>query len=435
MTQLNRRHFLKLSAGAAAASSLTLPHFAHAGTQKVVIIGGGVGGATAARYLKIADPAVEVILVEPKKTYHTCFMSNEVLSGERKMESISFGYDNIAKMGVKVIHSAAKAIDATKKVVTLVDESSVAYDRLIVSPGIDFKWEDLEGYDAEVAKKIPHAWQAGEQTKTLRKQLEEMKDGGTVIIGVTPPNNSFRCPPGPYERTGLIASYLKHHKPKSKVLVLDAKEKFSKQGLFVAGWKDRYGYGTDNSMIDWVPASKEGKIVAVNAADNTVVAGELEDSHKGDVINIIPPQKAGKIAFIAGLTDKTGWCPVNKKTFESTIHKDIYVIGDASIASKMPKSGYSANSQAKVCAVAVISSLKGTEMVVPSYVNTCYSAIDSDYGISVAAVYRYSDADNMIMPVKGAGGLSPADASAADRKREIGYAHSWFFNVTKDIFG
>jgi sulfide dehydrogenase [flavocytochrome c] flavoprotein subunit len=258
----------------------------------------------------------------------------------------------------------------------------------------------------------------------LRKQLEEMADGGNVII-VAPPN-PFRCPPGPYERAAQIAQYLKANKPKSKVIILDAKDAFSKQPLFQAGWEKFYP-----GMIEWVSSANDGKVHKVDPKTLTVYT-EFEE-HKGAVVNVIPPQQAGAIAKKAGLTDDSGWCPVNQKTFESTLHKDVYVVGDACIAGDMPKSGYSANSQAKVCASAIVAALGGKEAPEPSYVNTCYSLIAPEYGISVAAVYRLEE--GKIVSVKGSGGVSPAQASDAQRKLEAEYAHAWFKNVTTDIFG
>ncbi len=288
----------------------------------------------------------------------------------------------------------------------------------------------IEGYSAGIAAtKIPHAWKAGPQTALLHKQLQAMKDGGTVIIA--PPPNPFRCPPGPYERSCQIAHYLKHNKPKSKILILDAKDKFSKQGLFTQGWKKHYGYGTDNSMIEWVKGAEGGIIEGVDAKTNTVIGSV--DEYKADVINVIPAQKAGKIAFNAGLVNDKGWCPVDQKTFESTKHKDVYVIGDSSVASPMPKSGYAANSEAKVCAAAVVASLHGKPAAHPTLVNTCYSLITPDDGISVAMVYNFDG--KKIQKVKGSGGLTPMDSSEAMRKREARYAHSWFNNITADIFG
>ncbi|MCV6636437.1 NAD(P)/FAD-dependent oxidoreductase [Candidatus Albibeggiatoa sp. nov. NOAA] len=428
---LNRRHFLQVTAGATAAGVVGFPHIASsAGTKKVVVIGGGTGGATAAKYLRMADPSIEVTLIEAEEYHYTCYLSNEVLSGDRKLESIKVAYDGLKKHGINVVKAKATAIDGDAKKVTVDTGDTFIYDRLIVSPGVSLDYSKIEGYSAEAAQKIPHAWKAGEQTKILRSQLEAMKDGGTVIISAPP--NPFRCPPGPYERASQVAHYLKQHKPKSKVLILDSKDKFSKQGLFTQGWTDLYGYGTDNSMIEWVPAAEGGKVISADAGNMQIIAGDLEDEHTADVINIIPPQKAGQIALDAGLADESGWCPVNKKTFESSLIPNIHVIGDACIATKMPKSGYAANSQGKVVAVAVAAALSGKEMVEPSYVNTCYSIIGEDYGISVAAVYRL-DGD-VIAPVKGAGGLTPKDATAEHRKREVQFAYSWYDNIVQDSF-
>jgi len=429
MSNLTRRNFIKMAAGAASMVG-GLTSYAVAANKQVVVVGGGAGGATVAKYIRKADPSIEVTLIEQKEHYYTCFMSNEVLAGERAIDSIKFGYEGLSKHGIKVVRSLVTGIDPLAKTVTTQGGDTFRYDRLVVSPGIDFKWDAVEGYDESVADKIPHAWKAGPQTVTLRKQLEAMKDGGTVIIA--PPPKPFRCPPGPYERASLIAHYLKQHKPKSKILILDANEAFSKQGLFIQGWKELYGYGTDNSMIEWLPPSQEGNVVRVDAKEMAVYAGEFENKHAADVINVIPPQQAGKIAFIAGLVDETGWCPVNKKTFESLQQKDIHVIGDAAQATKMPKSGYAAYSQAQVCAVAVVTALQGKEMGTPTYLNSCYSIIGKDYGVSIATVYRLEG--KMIAPVEGAGGVSPIDASAEDRRREVFYAHSWFKNITHEMF-
>ncbi|MDX2507079.1 MAG: NAD(P)/FAD-dependent oxidoreductase [Gammaproteobacteria bacterium] len=432
MSGISRRNFIQLTGGAAAVSTMGFSNILLAGKSagNVVIVGGGVGGATAAHYIKRADPAVNVTIVEPNKDYYTCFFSNEVISGERSLDSIKFGYKNLESMGVKIVQDYASNIDAGKKHVVTKSSGNIPYDRCIVSPGVDFKWDTLEGYDAEVAAtKIPHAWKAGPQTALMRKQLESMKDGGTVIIAAPP--NPFRCPPGPYERACQVAYYLKNHKPKSKILILDAKDKFSKQGLFTQGWEKHYGYGTDNSLIEWVKGAEGGIIEGIDAKTNTVIGSV--DEYKGDVINVIPAQKAGKIAFNAGLVNDKGWCPVNQQTFESTKHKDVYVIGDSSVASPMPKSGYAANSQAKVCAAAVVASLQGKPAPHPTFVNTCYSLISPDDGISVAMVYNFDG--TKIQKVKGSGGLTPMDSSEAMRKREARYAHSWFKNITHDIFG
>ncbi len=433
MSKFTRRSFIKLSGAAAALGTMSYSNFAIGGSaKKVVIVGGGIGGATAAKYIRMADSSIDVTVIEANKDYHTCFMSNEVLSGERTIESIRFGYSGLSGHGVNVVNDKVTSIDAGKRVVKTAGGKSFNYDRCIVSPGVSFRWDTIEGYDEKVAEDIPHAWKAGSQTVTLHNQLKAMKDGGTVVIA--PPPNPFRCPPGPYERASQIAWYLKNNKPKSKIIILDPKDKFSKFGLFMAGWKKHYGYGTDNSMIEWVSAANGGKVESVNAKTRTVSAA-VEDV-KGDVVNIIPAQKAGVIAEVAGLTNESGWCPVDLKTFESSIHKNIHVIGDAAIQSPLPKSGYAANSEAKVCAAAVVALLNGVDTPQPSYVNTCYSLITPDDGISVAMVYRYNNESSKIDKVAGSGGLTPGydKTTMAMRKREVGYAHSWFNNITADVF-
>jgi len=428
--KFNRRDIIKAAGVVAATGAVAMPTVVLGASKKVVVVGGGPGGATCARYLKIFDPGIEVTLIEPNKTYHTCFMSNEVLGGHRKMESIAFGYDGLKKAGINVVHDMVTAIDPAKKTVTTKGGQSFAYDRCVVSPGISFRYDTIEGYDESSIDKVPHAWKAGPQTVILRKQLEAMKDGGTVVIA--PPPNPFRCPPGPYERASQIASYLKKHKPKSKVIILDPKEKFSKMGLFTSAWSKFYGYKTDNAMIEWSGAAEEAGVVKVDVANKTVTT-KFGTEVKADVLNVIPAQKAGMIAHAAGLTNDSGWCPVNLHTFESTIHKNIHVIGDASIAKGMPKSGYAANSEAKVCAASVASLLNGKPLQPPSYVNTCYSIAAENHGFSVAAVYRLAKDGSKI--VKVSGGLTPKDAPAEIFKREMLYAHSWFTNITRDIFG
>lgn len=428
--KINRRNFIKTAGAATAVGLAGVPYLAFGASKKVVVVGGGTGGATAAKYIKLADPGIDVTLIEANKDYYTCYMSNEVLSGERSIDSIRHGYGGLAKHGINVVHDRVTGIDAAGKKVTTEGGKSFAYDRCVVAPGIDFKWGGIEGYDAKVAEDIPHAWKAGSQTVTLRKQLEAMKDGGTVVI--CPPGNPFRCPPGPYERASQIAHYLKQHKPKSKIVILDPKPKFSKMGLFVQGWKKLYGYETDNAMIEWHGQAEEAGIVSVDAGARAVTTA-FGDTIKADVLNVIPAQKAGGIAATAGLTNDKGWCPIDLKTFESTIHKGIHVIGDASIAKGMPKSGYAANSEAKVCAAAVVAMLNSKEVGVPSYVNTCYSIVGKDYGISVAAVYRLAEDGSKITKVSG--GLTPKDATAEQLKREVLFAHSWYNNITADIFG
>ena len=429
MGNTTRRNFV-LSVGAlgAATSVLGWPVIGRAKTAggRVVVIGGGFGGASCAKYLRRLSTDIDVTLVERDSRFMTCPFSNAVLGGLYDMDFITHGYDALRdKYGVKVVHDSAVDIDADAKKVRLAGGSSLQYDRLVVSPGIDLRWNAIEGYDEAASTTMPHAWKAGEQTTILRRQLEAMPDGGVVIIA--PPANPFRCPPGPYERASLIAHYLKKNKPRSKILIYDAKPKFSKQPLFEQGWQALYP-----GMIEWISESEGGAIDAVDVKAMTVNP-TFGDPQKGDVINVIPPQKAGMIAAIAGLADESGWCSVDQRTFESKAHKDIHVIGDASIATPMPKSGFAASSQGKVCATAIVASLSGQEMPDPSYVNTCYSLVGPDYGISVAAVYRLGE--DGIAAVAGAGGVSPKDADAEFRVAESRYALGWYQSITSDTWG
>ena len=426
MNQFSRRKFLKLMAGSSALLSASglLSGCGKGNSARIVIIGGGFGGSTCAKYLQRFDSSLDITLVEPSTPFITCPFSNMVINGMQSMDTISHDYSAQKSRGINVVHARAQVIDTVVRMIALDNGDTLKYDKLVVSPGIDFKWNEVEGMCVDDIGTIPHAWQGGTQTTLLRNQLVAMDDGGVVIVA--PPANPFRCPPGPYERVSLIAHYLKQHKPKSKILVLDAKDKFSKQALFMQGWEKLYP-----GMIEWVSASKGGRIDEVDVATRTLHT-ESGDEHKADVLNFIPPQKAGAIAYQAGLTNDDGWCYVDQRTFESKVHKDIHVIGDASIAGKMPKSGFAANSQGKVCAAAIVSSLRGLEMPDPSYVNTCYSLLSPDYGISVAAVYRYSKDKGIY---KTGGGVSPLDADEVYRLQEARYAKGWYDSITADTFG
>jgi sulfide dehydrogenase [flavocytochrome c] flavoprotein subunit len=425
MKDMTRREFVKLLGFATALPAAGYFSTSSANPQaRVVVIGGGFGGATCAKYLKRYDPDLEVTLVEQQAKYVTCPFSNTVLGGLHDMNFITHTYDKLhTNHKISVVHDRALNINPSAHTVSLKNGKTLAYDRLVLSPGIDFKWGAIEGYDQPTAEIMPHAWKAGPQTVLLRKQLEKMPDGGRVII--VAPGNPFRCPPGPYERASLMAYYFKAHKPKSKILILDAKDKFSKQPLFQDAWEELYP-----GMIEWMPGSQGGKVSRVNTKKMSVYADDYE--YKGDVINVVPPQKAGEIAHQTDLVDGTGWCPVNQITFESKKHKDIHVIGDASIAGKMPKSGFSANSQAKVCAAAIVLALRGQDITSPSWANTCYSLIAPDYGISVAAVYAASPSG--IAKVEGSGGVSPREAPLSLRRREAVYAEGWYNAITQDVF-
>ena len=426
MTQFSRRKFIKLLAGSSTLLSASglLSGCSKGSSARIAIIGGGFGGSTCAKYLQRFDNSLEITLVESSARFITCPFSNMVINGMRSMDSISHDYHAQKNRGINVVHARAQVIDTVVKMIALDNGDVLQYDKLVVSPGIDFKWDEIEGMCGDDIETIPHAWQGGTQTTILRNQLLAMDDGGVVIVA--PPANPFRCPPGPYERVSLIAHYLKQHKPKSKILVLDAKDKFSKQALFMQGWEKLYP-----GMIEWVSASKGGRVDEIDVATRTLHT-ESGDKHKADVVNFIPPQKAGAIVHQAGLTNDDGWCYVNQRTFESKVHKDIYVIGDASIAGKMPKSGFAANSQGKVCAAAIVSSLRGVPMPDPSYVNTCYSLLSPDYGISVAAVYRFSEDKGIY---KTGGGVSPIQADDAYRLQEARYAKGWYDSITMDTFG
>lgn len=416
----NRRAFL---AGAAASTAfLCTPAIAQS-TPRVVVVGGGFGGASFARALRAFDPRAAITLVEPNRTFTACPFSNEVIAGLRELSAQQFGYDEIARDGITLAFSAATAMDPQARSVTLADGTKLSYDRLVLSPGIDIRWNALQGYNETAAANLPHAWKAGEQTLLLRRQIEAMDDGGIVIISV--PANPYRCPPGPYERASLIAHYLKTKKPRAKLIVLDAKDAFSKQRLFQSAWKALY------PNLEWVGLSAGGKVTSVDPATKTFVTDFGEQ--KAAVGNVIPPQKAAAIADLAGVADRTGWCPVDPVTFESKLQPNIHVVGDAIIAGAMPKSAFAANAQAKVCALAVAKLLAGEKPDEPKLINTCYSLVAPDYGISIAGVYH--PANGMLTEIEGSGGISPIDAPQATRALEATIAEGWFKTITHEAFG
>jgi sulfide dehydrogenase [flavocytochrome c] flavoprotein subunit len=421
--RMSRRQFCSASAATLATTAFPLPAFAQA-AARVVVIGGGFGGASCARALKQIEPKLQVTLLEPNRTFVACPFSNAVIGGLRSLEEQQFGYDKIAAAGITVAAQEATAVDASARTVRLADGTTLGYDRLVLSPGIDLRFGALQGYDEAAAAKMPHAWKAGEQTLLLRKQLEAMDDGGLVVIAA--PANPYRCPPGPYERACLIAHYLKAKKPRSKLLILDAKDTFSKQRLFQNAWKELYP-----GMIEWVSLSQGGKVNAVDPATNTLITDF--GNHTAQVANVIPPQRAGRIAATAGVADNTGWCAIDPVTFESKSVPNIHVIGDACIAGGMPKSAFSANAQAKVCATAVAALLRNETPSQPKLINTCYSLVAPDYGISVAGVYE--PRGGVLADVKGAGGVSPANAPRSARELEANFANGWFKAVTEEVFG
>lgn len=407
------------------AGVLALPSFpAVAASARVVVIGGGFAGASCARTLRDVAPALQVTLVEPKTTYTACPFSNLVIGGQRTIGDQQFDYRGVAATGVRVIHRTAEDIDPVARRVRLDDGTHLDYDRLVLAPGIELRWDAVEGYGRSAAQRMPHAWQAGEQTLLLRRQLEAMADGGLVVI--TAPASPYRCPPGPYERASLIAAYLKRDKPRSKLLILDAKDNFSKKPLFMQGWKALYG-----DLVEWQGASDGAVLASVDATDMRLNTDF--DEFRPAVANVIPPQQAGAIARRAGVTDASGWCPITPLTFESALQANIHVIGDAAIANAMPKSAFAANAQAGLCAVQVARLLAGAAPVDTTLINTCYSLVGPGYGISVAGVYQ--PGDQGWKTVAGAGGTSALDADADVRRREAAYAADWFTTITSRVFG
>jgi sulfide dehydrogenase [flavocytochrome c] flavoprotein subunit len=446
MHSFDRRNFLKSVSAAAGASVLSIaPARAAAPKARVVVVGGGFGGATAAKYLRLLDPGIEVTLIERGKLYTSCPLSNEVVSGERNIRTLQSGYGGLAARGVKVVHAEVSQIDPVKKVVATAEGGSFPYDALVMAPGVDFDYSAISGLTAELAEtRLPHAWKAGPQTLLLQKQLQAMPDGGRFIIAV--PKAPFRCPPGPYERAAQVAMYCKHHgKKKAKILILDSNDGFSKRPLFEQAWKELYGYGP-NGMIEWVSGVNGGQVEQVEVNEMSVMT--TFDQHKGDIINIIPPHRAGKIARDAGLANfKGAWCSVKPENMESTAHKDIYVVGDSCVGGELatgnafPKSAHMANSQAKVVVASLVAKLNGLPPPVPVYTNSCYSVVGHDWGFSVVHLFRVEN--NQWVYIKEGSGISPVTFGTKEapkpvpriyRKMEAEYADGWLRNLMADCF-
>lgn len=422
--QIHRRSVLGSALAGATAWAFPSLVQAQAGSAHVVVVGGGFGGATAARYLRLRAPRIKVTLVEPAERFYTCPFSNLYLAGLRSWDSLGHGYEGLRKAGVEVVHARAEDVDTGARTLRLSSGKTLRYDRLVLSPGVDMRWNAIDGYDEAAAHKAPHAWKAGAQTRLLRQQMQAMPDGGTFVMAI--PANPFRCPPGPYERAAMVAHYFKQHKPRSKVLLLDAKDNFSKQGLFLQGYKALYG-----DMVEWVKQSDDGQVMRVDAGKLEVETA-FGTRHQASVLNVIPPQKAGFIAERAGATDASGWVPVKAETFESRQVQGVYVLGDATIAAPMPKSGFAANAQAKVAAAAIAAELTGQPPAQASYANTCYSLVGTDYGISVAGVYRAQH--SQLIEVPDSGGVSPLDGDARFRKAEADYGAAWYAAIGADIW-
>ena len=418
--KLNRRSFI----GTAIAASIAAPSvFAGAhGKPRVVVVGGGAGGATAARYIaKDSKGAIDVTLIEPSRAYYTCFFSNLYLGGFKDVEDIGHSYGKIASTGVNVVHDWAIGVDRDAKTVSLAGGASVPYDKLILSPGIDFVDGAVEGWDLSSQNAMPHSYKAGSQTELLKAQLAAMPAGG-VFAMVAPPN-PYRCPPGPYERVSMVAHHLKANNPTAKIIVADPKPKFSKMGLFQEGWADHYA-----GMIDWIGKDFGGGEVSVDPSAMTItIDGETT---KVDVCNVIPAMKAGGIAHQAGVT-KGNWAPVNAADMSTKADQNIYVLGDSSHQGDMPKSGFSANSQAKVCANAVRGALTGSKVFPAKFSNTCWSLIATDDGVKVGATYEATD--EKIAKIDGF--VSKTGESAELRKATYEESEGWYSGITADMFG
>jgi sulfide dehydrogenase [flavocytochrome c] flavoprotein chain len=425
--RLSRRQFLNASGRfglATAAAGFPLPLRSQSSTPRVVVIGGGAGGATCARYLaKDSERRLAVTLVEEHQHCTTCFYSNLYLVGWRDFDSITHGYDRLEATGAKIISTRAVGIDPAAKRVRLQNGETLAYDKLVVAPGINLRYSSIMGYSADAAAIMPHAWKAGGQTKLLKSLLEAMPDGGLFVIAVPP--EPYRCPPGPYERASLVAHYFRQAKPRAKILVLDAKDQFSKQALFEEAWNKYY-----KGMIEWVPAALGGKVISVDPKAMTIITS-AGDIHKADVANIVPAQEAGRIAREAGLADDSGWCPIRPTSMASRSQPDIYVLGDAAIANAMPKSAFAANSQAKVVAMTIRSELTGSRAYPARYRNTCWSSLTQDDTVKIGANYEPGeDKLKSIDPF-----TSKVGESLEVRKQIRREADAWYDGITADIFG
>lgn len=415
-------------AGLAAGGALGLSGCANMGSSdnsraKVLVVGGGYGGATVSKYIRLlSDYSIDVMMVEPNRTFVSCPVSNLVIAGMKTMKDITTPYDGLSsKHGVRIVHDMVTRIDATKKVAVLASGGEVRYDKLVMSPGIDFMWDQTEGLKAaHEAGQVLHAWKAGPETVALQKQLQDMRDGG--VYAITIPEAPYRCPPGPYERASVVAAYFKKHKPKSKVLILDGNQDVTSKGpLFKKAWKELYG-----DMVEYRP---QHKAVAVDGKTRTVKF-DVQDDVKADVLNVLPVMRAGAIAVNTGLANANGrWCHTNFLNFESTAAKDIHVLGDSiQVAQGMPKSGHMANSHAKVTAAAIVAELKGWEINPhPMLTNVCMSYVDATHVIHVASVHEYQAPKKSFFTIGGSGGVSDVRSDLEGR-----YAEAWAANIWAD---
>lgn len=415
---LNRRDFLKWTGAGVAAAFAGCTTVPGASRARVVVVGAGFGGATCAKYLRQWDPGLDVTLIEPNDKFVSCPISNWVIGGVRSMGDITHGYDRLPRHGIRMVRDAVVAIDTDKRVVTTRGGASIGYDRLVLAPGIEILTDTVKGFtEAEAAGKVVHAWKAGAQTALLRKQLEAMADGGTFVMSV--PAAPYRCPPGPYERVCMVAHYFKQAKPRSKIILLDGNPDIvSKKPLFTDAWNTLYP-----GMIDYRPNNAP---LAVDGSRMTV-ATEFDDV-RGDVLNVVPRQRAGEVCALAGArNDSAGnWCTVNLATFESTSVPNVHVIGD-SVGSSLPKSGHMATNHAKVCAAAIVELLAGRAPdPIPVVANTCYSATSGDTAGYVAHVYRFEAGKGYVAQAEG-GATAKGDA------KNFSFADSWSKNIWADV--
>ena len=418
---LDRRTFV--GASAALAASLRAPAVLGQGRPRVIVVGGGAGGATVARYLaKDSDGAIDVTLIEPTRTYFTCFFSNLYLGGFKQMSDLGHSYGTLAaEYGINVVHDWVIGVDRDTKTVSLAGGGSLGYEKLILSPGIDFVEGAVPGWDISAQNAMPHAYKGGSQTEVLRAQIDAMPDGG-VFAMIAPPN-PYRCPPGPYERVSMVAHRLKQQNPTAKILIVDPKDGYSKQALFEEGWQKHY-----TGMIDRLGPDFGGDIVEVDPAAMTVsVDGEVTEV---SVCNVIPAMKAGRVADLAGVTEGN-WAPVNAADMSSKADPDVHVLGDAAAQGDMPKSGFAANSQAKVCANAVRGALTGSRVFPARFTNTCWSLIGTDDGVKVGASYEATD--EKIAKVDGF--ISQTGEDAALRRQTYEESEGWYAGITADMFG
>ena len=424
MGDISRREFGKLGAAGALTSTLAPFAIAQGGAAKVVVVGGGAGGATAAHYVKREAPNLDVTLIEANSIYSSSFFSNLYIGGFRTLESLSHGYVGLRRLGIKVVHDFATDVDPAKKTVKTRGGRTYPYDRLVLSPGIDIKYDSIKGYSRDAARVMPHAYTTdAAQKRILKRQLQTIRDGGTVVMVM--PNNPFRCPPGPYERACMIAHFLKTRKPKSKLVIFDPKRTFSKQPVFMEAF-DKYYKGIIELHLS--TELDDFSVVSVDAKTRQIVikAGNIV---RADVANVIPQQRAGEIAVKAGVTEGD-WCPINAENFSSKKAPDIYIVGDASIAAEMPKSAFSANSQAKVVAADILAALAGKERFEPRFRNTCWSLLAPDDDVKIGA--NYTPKGGKLDP--SGGFVSQPGESPDVRKQNYQESIAWYANITSEMF-